>query len=67
MFALKLRGSYQFTCVTSTLEDTQKAVTKAYYAWRGMRPKGSESTYEDFMVNRTIVKLTVTKAETNNA
>ena len=63
MFALKLRGSFQFACVTNTLEQTKSEVNEVYYRWCGMRPKGSESTYEEFMENRTIVELTIQTVE----
>ena len=57
MYALKLNGSFTFTCVSSDLNATRDQVNKAFGVWKRRWPEGNTKNYRDFMVNRTIVKL----------
>ena len=62
MFALKLQGSFNFTCVSPTLEGTKKKVHIAYADWNGLSPRGAPRSYAEFMEHRVIVEVTVKAA-----
>ena len=49
MYALKNKKFFGFNCVSETEEQFEKSINKAYWAWKGMQPIGSDRSIEEFL------------------
>ena len=57
--AMRKSGSASFNCLAHNMEDFKTRRKTLFYNWRGMQPKGSNPSMEDFMEGKEIVKLSV--------
>lgn len=60
-YALKSKTSFQFACVSDTIEAFEKRVQKAFYSWKACQAYGNTKTMEDFMssFDKVVVEIEV--------
>ena len=60
-FALKRKDSLLFRCTALTKSSFAKKIDVAYWSWRGLQPKGTEATMDQFMSDYEKVQVIVEK------
>jgi len=58
-YALNPKGTFQFTCPAQTIESFNRRMKAKYYDWKGLQAKGFEPTFDNFIQQYNVVKLTV--------
>lgn len=58
-YALKKEKEFIFPIVRRTFDELISAINTEYWYWRGLKPKGSDATMEQYMAGKKIVKVTV--------
>lgn len=59
MYALKVKGKFQFACRAKTKAELEEKINVCYWNWRAHQEKGSNAPIEDYMVNLERVEITV--------
>jgi len=49
MYALRVKGKFEFICVSRSPKEFDTKVQAAYWAWRGLQPRGRGPEGEVFM------------------
>jgi hypothetical protein len=61
MFALQKKGKFEFTCLSKTEDDLDRAIIRAFGRWQGMQSLGSNKTIADFMADKIKVAITISE------
>ena len=59
MYALKIKGKFQFSCLAGNKESSDEKIKTAFNNWRGCQSKGSNKSFDDFMFDKERVKVTI--------
>ncbi len=59
MYALKIKGSFKFICVSKDAEELETRVHQEYFKWRDNRPKWGDNSRDAFLVGYETVEVTV--------
>ena len=62
-FALAVGSTFEFVCVSKTAVIFEQKVTKAFYNWSQLQPKGSTPAMADFLSKYKKVIIKVEKME----
>jgi hypothetical protein len=57
MYALKEKGRFAFSCVADTPKKHDEKVQQAYWRWRGIQPRGTSASRDDFLAGYERVKV----------
>lgn len=58
-FALRLKSGFVFRCESRGLKEFERKVQSAYHDWKGLKPKGSTASFDDFMAQYDRVEVTI--------
>ena len=58
-FALKDKTRFEFCCAATTPDEFDKKVNRAFQNWRGLRPRGTDASLDEFLSGFERVRVTV--------
>ena len=58
-YALKEKGLFVFSCAAQTPKEHEEKVQRAYWQWRGIQPRGTAASIDEFMTGYEQVKVTL--------
>lgn len=56
-YALKEKGRFAFSCTARTQQAHEEKVQQAYLKWRGIQPRGTPSSIDEFLAGYEQVKV----------
>lgn len=59
MYALKEKGRFAFLCMAETPKKFDEKVQKAYWGWRGLQPRASAASFDEFLAKYDKVSVSV--------
>lgn len=58
-YALKEKGRFAFLCAARTPKEHEEKVQQAYWRWRGVQPRETAASIDEFMAGYEQVKVTL--------
>ena len=59
MYALKEKWRFTFSCAAETPKKFEEKVQQAYWRWRGIQPRGTAASIDEFLASYEQVKVTL--------